>query len=742
MIQVPSARTDTNSSAQVGAPRAPTPPRVSPGELSYLENQGRAILLHGGTEEDVVNFARLHVGKPLEERRASMVEGISESGGNPTPDDNLISGLTLKAVQGATFGFGDEAIGSLVGLLTPGQSAAEGRAEFQARLDQTSEEHPIASFLAEGAGALATGAGVARTIGLGAGIGAQALGGAAGGAAAGAGYSTGDISDRTKAALFGATFGGAIGGAGGALMSVGGAALRPAVRKVLDKIPRLQRRLPGMGSSQDEARRLISEVLDAEGLSIDQMRDAASAMRAQGIEPTIADLGGEGTLALLSQTLGSRTAAKQQLAETILSRQAEQGERLSGELFRSIFRSDKFGLENAYDAVDTLVSQRRMRAAPLYEQAHQEMMPVSDKLRTLLTRNPVLRAAWEEGKRIADSSDLLEEGTSRLGIPALPAGSLRDAAERRMIELGASEEAIQRTLAQLPDDFPSEIPIRGLDLMQRGLRKIQRNLMGRGGIDAEEFRTVSKTLETLLSEADAASPAFAQARQTYAGYSAAMDAVELGQQFMRKKGPQVQRELAALNERGVGDFYRLGAMQALHEEITGAASRSEGADIARRFFGGRLLQAPDGQDAQRIRALFDDPEVADDFMRRVVAETRLSRTTEAVGSNRPSGSRAFQNPENIGEGAIPSARMTFLLTALGAARDAAVRGGRKFQAKVSDDLAMFFSRGMDGAQDLDVFLDSLEDFQLRDLAARKFGQAFKGGISTMIGAEVGDFWGN
>jgi hypothetical protein len=739
-LQTLSARTD------------PSRPRVSPAERDYLIRQGNSILVNGGSPEDVVNFARIHIGRVPEMRRERIAASITTTGGNPPQDPNMLLGLSTKAYQGATFGFGDEFVGTLMGILPGGTTPAEGREMYRDVL-RAGTGSKIVDILAELAGGVATGATAARAVGLGSGVLAQAGAGAAGGVISGFGNETGTVSDRSKSALLGGAFGGVLGGAFGIGAKFAAPFLKPAARAVLDRFGALQRRLPGLGSSEDHARRVILDVLDAEGVPLETLRENVVALRANGVSPTLADAGGEGTLALLAETLGSRTTAKQQLAEMLLERQAAQGERLSGSLFDSIFRGDKFGLRNAYDAVDDLSETMSRLAAPDYIEAHRLLVPVSGRMKTLIGGNPKLRAAYEEAKRIGDSMDLTSEGqaelaSGRLQIPALPSGSLLKAAEEELLSLNVSPERMRDMLSQLPDEFPSELPVRALDIMQQGLRRVKERLLRGGGIEHKEFQAINGALEEILEEAYIAAPVFQRARQTWAGFSAAKDAVALGQEFARKAPEIVEREITALGRRseGLADFYRLGAMQNVFERSSGSISKRETADIAREIYGGRILRVPNDLDARRIRALFgrgDEAEAAaDDFMRRVVAETRLSRTAEAVGSSRPRAGTAFQEAEQRAEGLLPFGRASAILNAYSVARQTMIQGSKGFRTEVADDIARFFSRGIDSAQGLDIFIDSLEDFRLRQLAADRFGRAFKGGVSTMLGAGVGNIFGN
>ena len=231
----------------------------------------------------------------------------------------------------------------------------------------------------------------------------------------------------------------------------------------------------------------------------------------------------------------------------------------------------------------------------------------------------------------------------------------------------------------------------------------------------------------------------------WAGFSAARDAVEMGRGFATKAPEIVRQEIAALARKGSSlvDFYRLGAMQDIAERIRGPISKRETADVATEVFGGRIIRGiPDDADAMRIRALFSSREAADDFMRRVAAETRLSRTTQAVGSTRPRAGTDFKEAEQIVEGTPPFGRASLALNAYSVARQALIQGTKGFRSRVADDIASLFTRGMDSPESLDTLIDSLEDFKMREAMQNAFGAKAKLGVSSMLGGSIANLLSN
>ena len=133
----------------------------------------------------------------------------------------------------------------------------------------------------------------------------------------------------------------------------------------------------------------------------------------------------------------------------------------------------------------------------------------------------------------------------------------------------------------------------------------------------------------------------------------------------------------------------------------------EGSDVARRFFGGSLF-GRNNLEAQRIRALFPDaPDVADDLMRQVAGEARVSHTSARARGARPKGS-GVKEGEGVMEGAeLPNVRASAGIAVLAAGRQVAVRARTGWTNDVSDELAILFSKGIDSPSELGTLLEAL-----------------------------------
>jgi hypothetical protein len=233
----------------------------------------------------------------------------------------------------------------------------------------------------------------------------------------------------------------------------------------------------------------------------------------------------------------------------------------------------------------------------------------------------------------------------------------------------------------------------------------------------------------MLDEVDEQVPAYGTARATFRGISEMRDALLVGKEFLRKAPEVVRRELQKMSppER---DFYRLGAAQALYERV--AAGTSETANVSRQFFGGRLFGGKN-INADRLRALFiDAPEVADDFMRMVAAEARISHTSTSVATR--AGQTGVQELEQAVEGSPPpTVRATFNVMVANIVRAGVVRARTGWGNDVSDHLAVMFAKGITDANELRAML-----MVLGDVANREARRGLAGTVSAIgVGEAVG-----
>jgi len=740
--------------------------QITPAFQSYLRTQMLRMQANGASEEDLARWMTLELERGEQAPRIIAPQTAFNVDASSTfQKPSMLRGLSMKALQGITFGFGDEAMGSILGVLT-GEGARGGINTYRRELEAFTAEHPRLGIAAEIGGSVLTGGtavklarqglakvglrgtaaaasplaaaplegsaqAVARAAGptLGQRIATAGRQGAGFGAAFGAGHQEGDISlegisDRAKAALFGGTFGAALGLGLGAGIGVLGTVTRPIARAAVGSATNWQRaiqqRLPGVNTAEQHAKEMLVRGLVQDGVTIEEATRRIMAMQTSGTTPTLLDIAGDATLRLGKETVSSRTPAKQRLAEILLGRQAEQGDRISTRLFSQIFRGDRLGLRNVEEASSQLHAARKALSAGPYQQAFQETVEITPRMRQILSTKAFQRA-YNIGRQIAEDIEAPAGIGIGLDIPLLP---------NIQRTLGATTPEGAAAVAQLQSKlFPTSLPVRALDYTKRGLDAVIRKGFEGKSIDKPAARGLRSMLNELLGAVDDQVPTYAEARAIYRGFSEADDALQLGREFLGQSPDKVRQIMNGLapQER---DFYRLGAANALYQQVTNVAN--EGADIARNYFGGRLFGGT-SKAGERIRALFvDAPEVADDFMRMVAAETRISHTSAATrGAVRGS----LQAAEEVAEGSTPVVRGGGLvtgavLTAASAGRTGVQRLRGAWLNDVTDELSLLFTKGLNDPRELSTLLDELATIAARNKSKALSGSGLASGFLT------------
>lgn len=717
-----------------------TPPTMAPAESTavrakpikagkdpdYLMRQAARIMQGGGSQADVLKYWQdvegVKLGKSVTVIPSAGMDGAA---GRSAQGAAVLAGADasipgggagLKIFQGLTFGLGDEAVGTMLGLLT-GQGASKGIDIYRDALNQQQERAPIASTAAELTGAAAGGIGAGAALGLPAkaaqlgGVGKAALVAAeagGGGAVAGAGNTQGGASERALGAVLGGALALGTVGLGYGAGKIAGSAVKPVVRGLTNWSTRLQTALPGSVSASATGRQLLAEALQRDGISVTDALAKVDKMAATGAPVTVADVGGENTLGLIQAAASMRGPAKQKLTEELISRQGEQGQRLLGSLFRSL----KIGAENAYDAADQVIAKRSEASTPLYSQAYTKAAEVTPKLAQLL-KNPRFKAAYEVGRGIANEEDTAGLSRTQGALPVPPLEAAPTPASTLLNASGAPARP-----ASGPQ-MAASLPIRGIDYMKRGLDTIIEGA-GKDGnppLDRQHAVALRKMLNDALDEVGTQHPVYGQARSTWKGGSDALDAMQLGKggrglggsgvvspPFHTKPPEMVAKDLAKLDPAGQ-EMYRIGAMQDMADWVHALAS--EAPDVARTKFGGKVWSDIHNSMARRLQALVHDPDVAQQLLDHVWAEARISYTTGKLGGSRtaPLASEIAQldgvAPKGGGGGILRQTAGAVMTAATSHAKTG-------WTSAVSDELSNLATKGLSSPAELRAMLLTLK----------------------------------
>ena len=337
------------------------------------------------------------------------------------------------------------------------------------------------------------------------------------------GYMAGEGSteNRVKSAEIGAITGGAFGGVFGVL----GASV-PLIRSYWNQ---LQGKVP----AGEAAARIVARLKrDGYDVSSEEGVNALQEVIASfGDKPvTIADVG-KSVRALATQAMKRSTESAEPVKQ-LVARGATTGKRVIDDIKQ--FISDNPNVENT----EAVIKAKTAEAVdPLYKEAYDRTLAYTDKLGSLLKR-PSVRDALKDAKRIAEDAD---EDATKLGFIADSAGNV--------------------TGVQSPT-------MKTWDYISRALREAaEKNRNARGNLDATGQGLMGLRSE-VLDELDTLEPAFGAARKIWRGRERALDALEYGQEILKKsqKLPETSPQNIAA---------KLGAMTPLEQELArmGAARK-------------------------------------------------------------------------------------------------------------------------------------------------------------------------
>ena len=514
-----------------------------------------------------------------------------KAGGAPAPaapaakrPDAFAPGPVGQALQGLTLGFSDEAIAKLRSMAGQGSYEDLIKAEREG-LRKYSEEHPVVSGVAEFGGALApailTGGaslapGAGRALATKVGpriaemftgakptIGRMAAAGAGTGAVQAVGTSEKPLSEAPGEALAG----GAAGAAAGAGLGIAGKyVVAPAFAKVKSML--------GFGDANRMADITIANALAKDGLTPEAAAQRMAAV-ARG-EMTLADLG-ENTAALLRRATTApgpaRTFAKQEL----VSREAARVPRVADDL-RTLMSASK----DFYTDVQDLIKKRSTDAKSLYDAAYSagpsfnpQTAPGIDQLRNL----PSFKEAMKAG-------------------------------QKRMQDLGLDISDPKNTLRAL-----HETKMALDDMIESSMRSGSTN----------QARTLIDMKNKLLTDMEKASPEYRIARQTYAGDSEMLTAMNEGRNIYTLPEPEM-RSLIKRFESSPSEYdaFRAGISQAMLERLKAGGPQ---VDPFKTVF-------PRGTE-DKIRRAFRDDDAFDQFKTRLLEEGRMLETEKAGFRRRP-----------------------------------------------------------------------------------------------------------
>jgi len=522
---------------------------------------------------------------------------------DPTPATNL-KNTGRSLFQGATLGFGDEAIAGIRSAL--GEDYDTALEDERGQVAAFNRENPVGSFLTEGLGGLAlTGpVGLARSAisrfapqaaerGL-ASLSAQfermpvpartaTVGGLTGGAA-GFGQGEGGAGDRLANAAQDAAAGFTVGGAMPLVMD--------AARGVWNAAT-----LPASVKGE----RLALKSMGRDNLSVDDIGARLAEENALGIPSMMATQGPNMTS--LGEGIANLPGAGMNVARREIEQaHSGQGARVSNALHARTGAGDY--VQKAAD-IDAVLKQQ---SAPMYERAYAapiNMMgrDVSDILQ--LIPKDELEKASAAARKVYTTDPL------NVGKPPREFFKFKKDNEGNIVDV----------------EFPIDMNTAEWHAFIRGLREVKDGLWRSGAAHASNFTDAYKNLDRIGKQRN---PLFADAQSIYSDAKSVQESMEDGRKAMLSymTPEQMRKQISALSK-NEQEHYRAGAVQALDEKLM---KQTDGANKA-----ASLVNT--GHIRNKLRAITPDQAEYDTLIKTLETEAKNASARSKMTLGSPTASR-------------------------------------------------------------------------------------------------------
>jgi hypothetical protein len=533
----------------------------------------------GATQQQILEFAKSqYKPKPTPEQAQQQTY-------NPTAEAARAIG------QGVTFGFGEEAEAGIRSALGQGQYK-DIRNQLRLKQAQFQKENPYTSTGLEILGGLATPAGIyglgskallkggttaLSKIGKGAAIGAGA------GAVTGAGVAP-ELQDVPRSSLYYGAGGAAIGGAAVPAIALTGRGLRGIAQGF------------GLGQKENIATRKLSETLEKENLTPNDVRTVLDEYRKVGVpEATIADLGAN------LQKLGYSSYIVPSKAKTTTEKfLQERTAGLPNELVEGL--TQKSGVEAkqfGFDYITDLANKQQTQSRKLYPKAYSKDIP-AEPFRKYADRD-LFKQAYTEAQKSADA----------LGQPLPSLDALNNA-------------------DFVPTSLLHDIKI-GLDrVYSKEVEPITGKVSGYGADIAKVKREFNDAIKQY-------NPEYKLANQKFADSAELQNAYKTGNDYLKMSESELISNLKDMRP-AEKEAFRVGMLSKVKDNL----STFEGVDFTKKVFGSDRKRSA-------LRTAFDSAKSYDEFIKQVEGQKQLIQTSRKVlgGSPTVENAMAAQDLQDI-----------------------------------------------------------------------------------------------
>jgi len=535
-----------------------------------------------------------------------------------------------EALQGMTFGFGEEALAAGRSLI-PGQPSYEEavKAERQ-QLREYEETDPLKAAGYQMAGAVAPaivtgGMGAVKALQPAAKA-AERVGGMVSdltlkaiekyspglyqslpefikmgisGAEIGGKFGAGGaekIEDVPQAVLGGTVTGGSAGLALGGIVNVAG----PAFRTLF-------------GNPETQAARKIAAALEADKTTPEELIEKMK-KSGKGAEVTVADVAGENVQALMRGAAGVPGDARQATTKFLDERQKQQYNRIVKDIEQTMTGKRGVDINEVKRSLDKI---KKESSAPFYKNADKVKIENTEELATLINAMP--KSVIADGKEalrtmrqpIPNVSDQLEE------VVTIPVRDRKGNIINLKVKPETNDFAIYKLIKEGLDD--------AIDKQQDSLGKF-----------SPQGTRLIELKKDFLAYLDKVNPDYGQARKLYAGPYRSEKMIDKGRKVFNMDPTNVAYEFNQLNP-SEREFFRLGAAQAMKDILSGKGSMVDKAKA--------LFDKPEMIDA--LRPIFPSEAAFRVFANRMETEQLMARTRGFVAPR--AGSQTAPRESDIGE---------------------------------------------------------------------------------------------
>lgn len=455
----------------------------------------------GSTQQDVMDYVanNPNLFQPKQQEEAG------------TPKGNLLS---AKALQGATFGFGDEAVAGLEALGAKALGGEESLSDYyklglekeKVKLAEAEQKYPKQALAAELGGSLLSGGAVLKGAGL---LEPTFKAGAKGGALLSGLQTAGenkDISNLPKELAVNVPIGAAL---GGTLQKV----IPPAIGGV-GKLAQKGGEALGIIKKTSPAERYLTK-----NISPEQAKSGLETLQKSQLPETAAiDLDNPEIRSVLNTAIEKSPQAKQIASDFAAGRKEQALTRIQNSLSKDISP-----VENAFKSIDDIKNARALATSPLYEKAY--------------------------------SSKVIK---------------------RDIVEPLVSDKRVVKAITKAREDFgvPENVPYNSVQSLH-GARQVIDDIINaaKSAEENNKARAYSELRNKITDVLHKASPELKQADNIFASESRLISATEQGQDFAKKNAYEIAKDLKGFSQ-AEKEAYRVGVRQSMQDTIEKAVKES------------------------------------------------------------------------------------------------------------------------------------------------------------------------